>query len=102
MKSVYIIVQQAQGYYKVFTNLKALYNEISKFDYDNGMFLAVRSGNMTAFGVEDFKMVRLTYDSLVKVMRASQAGGKRYGFLQVYDAYDNALFEVNEATIISK
>ena len=102
MKSVYIIVQQAQAYYKVFTNLKALYNEISKFDYDNGMFMAVRSGKMTAFGVDDYKLVRLNYDSLVKQMRESQAGGKKYGFIQVYDAFDNSIFEVNEASIVSK
>jgi hypothetical protein len=102
MKSVYIIVQKCEAFRSVFTNLKALYNQISNLGYDNGMFMAVRSGNMTAFGVEDYKMVRLTYDSLVKQMRASQAGGKRYGFIQVYDAYDNSLFEINEATIISK
>lgn len=102
MKSVYIIVQRAQGYHKVFTNLKALFNEIQKFPYENGLFLSVPTGKPNAFGISDFKDIRLTYDSMVKVMRESQAGGKRYGFLQVYDAFGESLFEVNEATIISK
>lgn len=101
MKSVYIIVNEAHAYTKVFTNLKALYNEIIQLRNTNGQFISVLV-SVNAFGVGDYKQVRLTYENLTKYMKESQKGGKRYGFLEVYNAYDEPILEISEASIISK